>query len=301
MFKHLVVPLDGSKLSESAIPVSISLARKLKAKITLLHIVEHYAPQTIHGEHHLKNFDEAADYLKKIAKNNYPKNIKVNIHVHSNDKIDIIKAIALHHKELSSDLLVMTTHGWGGFKEIFFGNNAAQVINLGIMPVLFIPPGFSKSIKDTYMKKILVPVDGTEEHKPGLEVAISIATACSAEIHLVNVIPTMNTLSAKQNPIGMLLPQTTKEVLKIQENEAEQYLAFKKVMIEKKGLKVTAEIRHGEPAKVINKIAGKNSINLIVIGTHGKAGLNAFWSQSIAAKITGRTKIAILFVPIQTD
>ena len=301
MFNHLLVPLDGSEYSESSIPISISLAQSLKAEVTLLHIIEHDAPQTVHGEPHLRTFEEASKYLKGIVKNKYPASIQVNFHIHSDDKTDVIKAIAEHHKELLSDLLVMTTHGWGGFKQIILGNNAQQIIKLGIMPVLFIPPDFPEHEKNIYIKKILVPVDVTEEHKPGLDVAMSLASVCSAEIFLINVIPTMSTLSVKQNPVGILLPQTTKRVLELQEKEAEHFIASKKAEIEKKGIKVYAEINRGYPAKIINKIANRKAINLIVIGTHGKAGLNAFWSESTAAKIAGKTKIAILFVPIQKE
>jgi nucleotide-binding universal stress UspA family protein len=299
MFKHLLVPLDGSHLSETAIPISIFLAEKLKAGITLLHIIEPDAPDTVHGEHHLKTYDEAVLYLNEIAKKKYPRGFKVKIHVHSNSETDVIKAIAEHHKELGSDLLVMTTHGWGGFKNLLWGNNAQQIINLGIMPVLFVPTLDSKTDVKSKIKRLLLPVDTTEEHKEGTDVAVSIAVSCSAEMFLVNVIPTMNTLSARDTSVGMLLPMATKEVLKLQQQEAEEYIAEKKKEISRKGIKVHTEISQGFPADGINELVDSNAIDLIVLGTHGKAGMNAFWSGSVAAKIVGKTKVAILFVPVQ--
>jgi nucleotide-binding universal stress UspA family protein len=111
----------------------------------------------------------------------------------------------------------------------------------------------------------------------------------------------MNTLSANQISVGMLLPRTTKEVLNMIGTEAEGYIINKKNEIEKKGIKVTTEISYGYPDKIIIKIANKKEVNLIVIGTHGKAGLNAFWSGSIAAKIASKTKTSILFVPIPKE
>jgi nucleotide-binding universal stress UspA family protein len=53
MFKHILVPLDGSKLAEAAIPAAASLAQTLEAPVTLLHLIEQDAPQEIHRDHHL--------------------------------------------------------------------------------------------------------------------------------------------------------------------------------------------------------------------------------------------------------
>ena len=58
MFKHILVPLDGSKLAEAAIPASISLAQKLNAPVTLLHILEKDAPQEVHKDHHITQAEE---------------------------------------------------------------------------------------------------------------------------------------------------------------------------------------------------------------------------------------------------
>ena len=44
MYKHLLVPLDGSRLAEAALPAAFGLARKLNADVTLLHVIERRAP-----------------------------------------------------------------------------------------------------------------------------------------------------------------------------------------------------------------------------------------------------------------
>ncbi len=73
MFKHLLVPLDGSKLAESALPVAAWLAKTLKAPITLLHVIEQDAPEEVHRDRHLTNSDEAEAYLAKLPNPNFPK------------------------------------------------------------------------------------------------------------------------------------------------------------------------------------------------------------------------------------
>ncbi len=68
MFKHILVPLDGSKLAEAALPAAVSLAQTFKAPVTLLHIIEQDAPEEIHRDRHLTEAREAEAYLAEIAK-----------------------------------------------------------------------------------------------------------------------------------------------------------------------------------------------------------------------------------------
>jgi nucleotide-binding universal stress UspA family protein len=53
MFKHILVPLDGSLLAESALPVTSYIAKTLNASVTLFHVIEKDAPKAVHGETHL--------------------------------------------------------------------------------------------------------------------------------------------------------------------------------------------------------------------------------------------------------
>jgi len=45
MFKHILVPLDGSRLAESVLPVARTVAQKTQATITLIHVIEKKAPE----------------------------------------------------------------------------------------------------------------------------------------------------------------------------------------------------------------------------------------------------------------
>ena len=59
MFKHILVPLDGSSLAEAALPAAVSLAHTFKAPVTLLHVIEQDAPTEIHQYRHLTEAGEA--------------------------------------------------------------------------------------------------------------------------------------------------------------------------------------------------------------------------------------------------
>src|SRR5438128_9011435 len=81
MFKHLLIPLDGSRLAEMILPVTETLAKALDATVTLLHVVETSAPRHVHGDTHLLNQEDARAYLEAIAVELRAQNIRAKIHV----------------------------------------------------------------------------------------------------------------------------------------------------------------------------------------------------------------------------
>ena len=67
MFEHLLVPLDGSRLAEAALPAAATLSQILDARVTLIHVIGRRAPQEIHGEQHLSDPIDASAYLGGVA------------------------------------------------------------------------------------------------------------------------------------------------------------------------------------------------------------------------------------------
>ena len=82
MFRHILIPLDGSVLAESALPVAEYLSRVLSARITLVHVIEKDAVASIHGERHLTLHEEAEGYLDQIRQRAFPAGSPVALHVH---------------------------------------------------------------------------------------------------------------------------------------------------------------------------------------------------------------------------
>jgi nucleotide-binding universal stress UspA family protein len=296
MFKRLLVPLDGSHLAEAALPAAAFLAQKLNATVTLVHIVEHHAPAEVHGERHLTNADEAIAYLTEVARSAFPAGVQTEQHVHTVEVEDISRGIVDHITELHPDLIVMCTHGHGGLRDLIFGNIPQQVVGRGTIPVLLIQPGPTEIA--LACGRILVPLDGTAAHEQGLPVAQELARACGGEVYLVWVVPTLETLSPGQAATGRLLPGATRAMLEMACQDAETYLTDIMRHMRSEGLTVRAKIARGDPPVVINQTALDANADLIVLGTHGKSGMEAFWSGSTAAKVSARSKLPLLLVPI---
>ena len=156
MFKNILVPLDGSKLSEASLDSAAVIAQKLKSHVMLLHVIEQDAPTEVHQEHHLTQADEAHAYLEKVASRAFPPGVKVETHVHTAPVSDVARSIVEHAlTEFKPDLIVTCTHGRSGVRDALFGSIAQQIVAQGATPLLLIRPD-SPPFK---LEKILVPLD----------------------------------------------------------------------------------------------------------------------------------------------
>jgi nucleotide-binding universal stress UspA family protein len=299
MLKHLIVPLDGSRLSESALPTAVHLAQKLQAAVTLVHVIEKNAPTAIHGEPHLSKPEEAEHYLEDVERRFFPPGVSVEKHVHRTAITDVAGSIAEHAQEFKSDLVVMCTHGRGGMRKLLFGSIAQQVVSAKVAPVLLIRPTESGSAAFLSGRPFLLPLDGTAEREQALPIAASLASICGVELKVLMVVPTLQTLSGVETTSRILLPATTQELLAFATKDAEDYVRQLLSNLDVKGLKATAEIRRGGLAEVIVTEANRLGVDMIIMATLGRVGLNAFWTGSLVPDVTERTHLALLLVPVR--
>jgi nucleotide-binding universal stress UspA family protein len=297
MFKHILVPLDGSNLAETVLPAAISLAQTFKAPVTLLHVIEADAPEQVHHEHHLTGVQEAESYLAHTAARTFPSSVKVDWHVHTAAVNDVARSIVDHSAdEFQPDLIILCSHGNSGVHDLLFGNIAQQVAAASGTPVLLIKPAQVPSPFNLHC--LLVPLDNESVHDAVLPYVTGLAKAYKAETHLVCVIPTFGTLSGEQAAAGSLMPVTTAAYLDISEELAQEHFQGHLDEFKKARLPAAAEIARGDPAPVITRVAQEVHADLIVFGTHGHAGLDAFWNRSVAAGVARRTTVPILLIPL---
>jgi nucleotide-binding universal stress UspA family protein len=303
MFKHLLVPLDGSRLSESAIPAAAQIAARMGAELTLVHVIEKHAPAEVHSDRHLVSAEEATAYLAEVARRPALAGLRVQTHVHTAEVSDVAASITQHAAELTPDLVVMSTHGKGGARRLIFGAIAQQVLSRGDTPVLLVRPSEEAASgasgpADTW-HTILAPLDGDPAHEKSLPVAADLATAFACRVHLLMVIPKLGELAGSQAAAGMLLPSATRIKLEMESAAASDYLAAKAEELARAGVAAGSEASRGDPALVIVRAARRLDADMVVMGTHRKAGTVAFWEGSVAARVISRTRVPLLLVPLK--
>lgn len=297
MFRKILVPLDGSHLAETALPAAASLAEKLNEPVTLLHIIEENAPEAVHNEPHLTRPEEAEAYLQDLAKQTFPSNVKVNWHVHNAGVKDVTASIVEHTGEFEPDLIIMCAHGNSGIRDMLFGRIAQQVVAKGATPLLFLQPMTSLQ-KPFNLRRILLPLDSESVHDDSLPIAKNLAKAYNAELYLLCVIPTFSNLRGDEAAMSTILPSTTNALLDIKEEHAREHFQVHLNELIGEGFRTSAEIARGDPAQTIVNVAERSAADLIVLSTHRRAGIDAFWARSVAPNVARRTKIPLLLIPL---
>jgi len=138
-------------------------------------------------------------------------------------------------------------------------------------------------------KKILIATDGSEYTKNSIDYGIDLAKNTQAKLHVLYVIDTAAFASIPMDAAW----ESMYELLKQEGDEATRYAAER---AEAEGLTVERLTIEGHPAEEIIKYAEKNSINVIVMGTLGKSGLDRFLLGSVAEKVVRASKIPVLVV-----
>lgn len=295
--KNILVPLDGSQLSESVLPLAILFAQQNHARLILFHVIEQHPPDTVHGERHLTDQSEASAYLEQVSQS-FPAGLVVDRHVHTSAEKDVAKSIVDHSRELGVDLIAMCAHGQSGLEKRIFGNIAQEVLNMGDVPVLLLSPEKEQRAESCSCKCILVPLDGDPDHEAGLDMAVELAQACNASLHLVMVIHEISTLPGEQAASAVLLPTATSALLDMDCEQGELYLTGLVGKLLDQHISVTGEVQRGEPAKQIVRSAKEFQADLIVLGTHSKTAMDAFWSGSVTPKLATQTHLPLLLVPV---
>jgi nucleotide-binding universal stress UspA family protein len=127
--RRVVVPIDGSKRAEDLLPWAQALAHLLKARLVFLHVFPR-GPRGLRGWNEQK-FDALRERMNFTVARLKEKGIKASFHLQKGDPADRIL-------EFSSpnDLIVTSTHGFGGFKRWIFGSVAEKLIHESRIPVL---------------------------------------------------------------------------------------------------------------------------------------------------------------------
>jgi len=298
MIKHLLVPLDGTSLAEAALPVTRYLARKLEARVTLLHVIEPDSRPLVHGEPHLTDQAEAERYLQRLVASLQTEGVTCDSHVHGETVPKIAGGIVEHEQELNPDLVVMCTHGPETLDRRLRGSLAQQVVARGRTPLLLVRPGTPAATEPFALGRLLVPLDGDPHHEQGFEVACELARASGARLQLLSAVPRFTSLAGQRASLARYLPGATWVLQGVTVENLRGYLGGMLERAARVGITAEAEVRPGKPGQLITKVAETSGSELIVLATHGKAGTQAFWANSVAALVQARSTRALLLVPV---
>ncbi|TRZ76083.1 MAG: universal stress protein [Deltaproteobacteria bacterium] len=143
-------------------------------------------------------------------------------------------------------------------------------------------------------RKILVPTDFSEDSDLAFQMALSIAVKYQARIFLLHVISntvqqSLSDYCLDQGIVARVLNESI-----VFSNEKLQEVIDKNR--QSGDIKVIPDVRKGQPYEEILKEASERKIDLIVIASHGKTGLQKYFIGSVTEKVMKEAKCPVLLI-----
>lgn len=279
MYRSIMVPLDGSALSEKAIPYATALAKAGGGRLILFRAVDR-----------LKVEPEPTDptaHLESCARAAREAGIDVEPVIYEQYHEDSGKVIVDEARSRSVDLIVMSTHGRSGMGRFIYGSVADRVLREAGAPVMLVPMAVDQPWPTDRPLKVLVAHDLSELAAEALTPAADLARSLGASITLLSVVqpPTY----AYAEGYAYIAPEPEVEL-----EAARQDLEPVAAELRKQGLDVTAQVELGFPSSLVAEIAQDIGADLIVMATHGRGGLARLVMGSTATGAVQRATVPVL-------
>ena len=275
MLERILIPTDGSALSELALGVAETLARAQGAELILARVVE--PPRWVETDSHdwvmpdlysqleeaLKSeaqagLDQLAEQLRRRGLTPRP------ILLHGFAASELLDC----EQRERPDLVIMATHGRTGVARFALGSVADRLVREGISPVLVVR-SFSPGV--SWTERALVPLDGSALAEQALPMVETLAGKPLKWVKLLRAVASSSEVAA-----------------------ATAYLAPVAVRLANAGLEVIPEVRIDSPAEAIQ--AEGQAVDLVILATHGRGGFDRFQHGSVAEETMRHLAAPLLLV-----
>ncbi len=278
--ERILVPLDGSRLSEAIVPAAEALARDYEGELLLVRAL------SLEGlaEAEAAAREEAEQYLSGMAGGVRARGgAAVRWRLWYGEPDQVIANAAARE---GVDLIAMSTHGRGGLSRLVLGSVAESVVRKAPVPVLLVRGALVWDRGG--LGRIVVPLDGSERSEAVLPVVERLADPFHLAIDLLHVIEPP-VVAAVAEVSGRLV-----ETLALRWTEAEAYLGKVGHPLEAKGLRVGHAVREGPAVEVIQQHAKDAGAGLIAMSTHGRSGLGRLLLGSVAERVLRTADVPVL-------
>jgi len=146
----------------------------------------------------------------------------------------------------------------------------------------------------TLYDRILVPTDGSAEGKRAVAHALDLASVHGAAVHGLYVVDTASYA-------GMPMESSWEGVGDLLRDDASEAVAEVESLAVETDLAVETAVAEGSPSKEIIRYAETNGCDLIVMGTHGRGGIDRLLLGSVAEKVVRGSSVPVLTVRLDGD
>ena len=284
--ERLLLTTDGSDFSEGAVREAIRLAKQCSSKLAAITVIETNPEYETIAPQLLEKAEKAAwTTLEAVKVKAKTEGVECEISVHEGEEsYHYISDAAVKNK---SSMIVMGRRGKAGIKKLMMGSTTARVIGHAPCNVLVVPRAAQIAFKN-----IVVATDGSRYSAAAASEAIGIAKRNNSALTIISVVPAE---LATPTDVDFAMPQLelmAEKEMHVAEKNAKE---IKEAAV-KAGVTVQAFVMSGKPAEAIIETAKDKNADLIVVGSHGRTGLEKLLMGSVAERVIVLSNCAVLVV-----
>lgn len=291
---RILCPVDLSEPSRRALEHAAALARRHKAQLTVLHVDNAPPPVAVSGlpgAVPLRPRTEPDDVVPQVRQfcelARGPADSPLEIVVLQGYPA---RTITEQAQTINADLLVIGTHGRGGFDRFLLGSVTEKVMRSTDVPVLTVPPPARPPAAGLY-NTIVCPVDFSDASTRALEYALSFAKEADARLVLLHVVePFPEQLQAasiahlERDDRVRLVEETTRLVAQAVPEQARAWC------------NPEIHVAFGKASQEIVRMAADCSADLIVLGVHGRGAIDRWIFGSTTPRVIRESASPVLTV-----
>ena len=284
--EKLLLATDGSPFSEGAIREAIRLAKRCSSRLSVISVIETnpeyetIAPQLLE-----KAEKSAQEHLSAVKARSKKEGVDCTTSIlEGEDSFNFISDEAARNK---ISMIIMGRRGKTGLKRLVMGSTTARVIGHAPCNVLVVPRAAQVEFKN-----ILVATDGSRHAMAAASEAIGIAKKNNSKLIVLAVVP-----SESIQPMDIVHSQMSRvNIAEAEMQEAEKNAKTVKEAAQKEGVAVEAFVMGGKPSEAIVQTAKEKNVDVIMLGSHGKTGIDKLLMGSVAERVIILASCAVLVV-----
>jgi nucleotide-binding universal stress UspA family protein len=197
---------------------------------------------------------------------------------------------------LSSDLIVMGTHGRSGLERLVLGSVTEKVLRKASCPVLSVPRRIRDAVPvpPVLFKKILCAIDFSDCSTRALDYAMSLTQEAAARLTVLHVLELLPEAPAVATGAVPAWPQQVAEYLAEVEEERRQRLGAAIPESVREYCEVDTVLARGTPYQAVLRVAAEQQSDLIVIGIHGRSAADLLFFGSTAQHLVRQALCPVL-------
>ncbi|SDM62330.1 Nucleotide-binding universal stress protein, UspA family [Halogranum gelatinilyticum] len=290
MYDRILVPTDGSDWAMAAANHAFALAKLGDATVHALSVVDlrHFEDDVVgSASEDLSIAEQAAKAaVERVQQVGEESGCRVRTHVERGIPHETVLRFVADH---DVDLVVMGTHGRTGLERFLLGSVTERVLRGSPVPVLTTHLDGDGGTLPTY-EHLLVPTDGSEGARDALDRAVAVATAAGARLTVLSVVDSRAFTGGFET--GPTLPNIREQLQQYAEDAADALVR----RAADAGVDADSVVTVGLPATEITAYAESNDVDLVVMGTHGRSGLERLILGSVTERVVRTSETPVLAV-----